>query len=100
PPVPARPSAGSPQRATSVATPIGTLMRKIQRQLASTSRPPTGGPDDPATAATPAQMPTTVACCRLGNDGYSRPRDVGTIIAAPTACTARAATRKASDGAG
>src|ERR1700760_3645973 len=76
-PFSARTSGSSPQPATRVATPIGTLIRKIQRQLSSTSRPPTGGPDDPATAATPAQMPTTGGGWRLGDDGESRPRGGG-----------------------
>ena len=55
--------------AISVASPIGTLMRKIHRQSMPTSSPPTGGPAVAATAATPAQIPTTIACCRLGNAG-------------------------------
>ena len=68
-PFSARTSGSRRQPAASVASPIGTLMRKIQRQLSPTSRPPTGGPAVAATAATPAQMPTTVACCRRGNEG-------------------------------
>jgi len=40
--------------------------------------------------APPAQMPTTSVCWRPGKLGYSGLRDVGTIMAAPTACTARA----------
>ena len=68
-PATARTSGRIRRPATSVASPIGTLMRKIQRQSMPTSSPPTGGPAVAATAATPAQTPTTIACCRLGNAG-------------------------------
>ena len=98
-PAAARTSGSIRQPATSVTIPIGTLMRKIQRQSMPTSSPPTGGPAVAATAATPAQIPTTIACCRFGNAGYSRPSEVGTTSAAPTACTARAATSTPSVGA-
>src|ERR1700759_3490642 len=55
----ARISGSSAHPAPTVATPIGTLTRKIQRQSIPTSSPPTGAPELAATAATPAQMPTT-----------------------------------------
>ena len=69
-------------------------MKKIQRQSTPTSSPPRGGPVDEATAPTPAQMPTTLAWCRRANAGKSRPSEVGTIMAAPMAWTARAPTSR------
>jgi len=98
-PAAARTSGSTFRPPTRVAMPIGTLIRKIHRQDASTSSPPTGGPAVPATAATPAQMPTTMACCRFAKAGYSSPSEVGTIRDAPTAWTARAATSRPSEGA-
>jgi hypothetical protein len=49
--------------AARAATMMGRLIRKIQRQLDSTSRPPITGPLPAATAPTPAQMPTAVRRC-------------------------------------
>src|ERR1700722_446951 len=80
-------------------TPIGTLTRKIQRHDTEEIRPPSSGPHGEATAETPDQMPTTMMCWRRGNDGYSRPSEVGTIIAAPTAWIARPAMSIANVGA-
>jgi len=91
-PAAARTSGRTRRPPAKMASPIGTLIRNTHRQLASTSRPPIGGPDVAATAATPAQMPTTRLCSRFGNAGRSRPSDAGTITAAPRACRARAVT--------
>ena len=57
--------------------PIGRLTRKIHRHESVTSRPPSGAPDDAATAATPAQAPTTRLCWRAGKVGSSRPSEAG-----------------------
>ena len=46
--------------AARAATMMGTLMRKIQRQLDATSSPPSTGPPPAATAPTPAHIPTAV----------------------------------------
>jgi hypothetical protein len=81
-----------------VAIPIGRLM-KIHRHDTPTSSPPTGGPTEAATAATPAQIPTTRVCWRARNDGYNSPSDVGTIMAAPTAWIARPAIKTPRSGA-
>src|ERR1700722_18514827 len=72
-------------------TPIGRLTRKIQRHDTLAMTPPSSGPNGEATADTPDQIPTTMVCWRAGNDGESRPREWGTIIAAPKAWTARPA---------
>jgi hypothetical protein len=79
--------------------PIGTLSTKIHRQLDATSRPPTVGPRVPATAASPAQSPTTRLCWREGKACKSNPSEVGTMTAAPTACAMRPPTRIGSVGA-
>ena len=77
--------------ATMVATPMGTLTRKIHRQLNPTSSPPTGAPEEAATAATPAHTPTAAVCWRAGKDGSSSPSEAGTMTAAPAACSTRPA---------
>ena len=55
---------------------------KIQRQSIATRRPPTGGPEEAATAAVAAQIPTTSVCWRFGKTGSSSPSEVGTMAAA------------------
>ena len=65
----ARTSGSTRQPSSTVNTPIGTLIRKIQRQSRPASSPPTGGPADAATAATAAQKPTTIAWWRRPNAG-------------------------------
>ena len=51
-----------------VTIPIGTLTRKIQRQLSSTRRPPIGGPSAAATPPTADQMPIARVAL-LGREG-------------------------------
>jgi hypothetical protein len=59
---------------TTVRTPTGMLMAKIQRQLASSlSSPPSGGPRAAATDATAPQRPMTGAHWRGGKLESSRP---------------------------
>ena len=77
----------------------GTLMRKIQRQLAPTSSPPSTGPPPAATPPTPAHIPTAVPRCRGGNTDSASPREVGISTAAPAACSARQAISAGSPGA-
>ena len=76
----------------------GTLMMKIQCQLTSVSRPPSGGPDAAPTAPSPAQAPIAGARRRGGIDGSSSPSEVGVTAAAPAPCSTRAAIRNPSDG--
>ncbi len=77
--------------------PTGTLTRKTQRQLSWTSRPPIGGPAAAATALTAAQPATaTDRWCGL-NSGSSSASEVGSISAAPIACTTRVATSASTD---
>ena len=78
---------------------MGTLTRKIRCQLASTSRPPMGGPAAAPTAPIEAQAPITRARRSGATMGSSRPSDVGVTAAAPTACRTRAATRASTVGA-
>ena len=70
-------------------TPIGTFTRKIQRQLAVTSRPPTNGPSAAATPPTAVQVRTAAPRLSGANDASSNPNDVGVINAAAAACTTR-----------
>ncbi len=77
----------------------GTLMRKIQRQLDSTSSPPSTGPPPAATPPTPAHIPTAVPRCCGGNTDSASPREVGISTAAPAACSARQAISAGSPGA-
>ncbi len=68
----------------SVATPTGTLTRKIHRQDASTSNPPSGGPTD-AAPPTADQIPTATVRRPAGNAVSSSTSEAGMISAAPTA---------------
>lgn len=78
-----RTSRSTRQPATSAAKPTGTLTRNTQRQLACTSRPPSGGPAAAAIPPTAAHAP--MATCRRsgGNSGSSSPSDAGIKSAAP-----------------
>ncbi len=95
----ARTSGSTRSPSAIVKIPIGRLTRKIQRHESVTSRPPNGAPDDAATAATPAQAPTTRLCWRAGKVGSSRPSEAGTMLAAPAAWTTRPSTSTSSEGA-
>ncbi len=53
--------------------------------------PPTSGPPATASPAMPPQMPTTVPRLAAGNELVRMVRLSGVTIAAPTPCTARAA---------
>ena len=100
PAVPGTRTSGTTTRpAKNVTTPMGTLIRKIHRQSKPMSSPPSVGPIDAATAATPAHVPTTRLCSRCSKRGQSNPIDVGTIIAAPMPCSIRPATATHSAGA-
>ncbi len=86
-----QPPRSSPRRgkvalpAAKAATMTGRLMTKIQRQLDSTSSPPSTGPLPAATAPMPAHTPTAVPRCRAGNTDIASPSEVGMSTAAPTA---------------
>ena len=72
--------------------PTGTLMKKIQCQLAwSLSRPPTSGPIASASAETPAQIPIAVPRCLGGNVAAMIESVAGFISAAPAPWATRAA---------
>ena len=67
-------------------------MKKIQPQLIFSVRiPPTSGPIASAIAETPAQIPIAIPRWRAGNVAVMIESVAGFIIAAPTACTVRAA---------
>jgi len=73
-------------------TPIGTLTKKIQFQLAcSVRRPPISGPSASASADVPAQIPMAVPRCRGGKVTAMIESVAGFISAAPTPCATRAA---------
>ena len=74
-------------------TPIGRLMRKIQRQLAaSTTRPPRLGPIAVASPLTPPQMPMAAPRLSAGNTAATMLKVLGIIAAPPSPCTTRKAT--------
>src|SRR4051794_27502141 len=86
-------------RSANAATPTGMLMKKISRQLAEVSSPPSTGPADDAAAPPIAHM--AIARARRGPLGYAWPSsaiDAGIITAAADPWTNRAATRAASEG--
>ncbi len=70
-----------------------------QRQLTCTKSPPRGGPAAAAIPPTAAQIPIGMWRFSGGNSGSSNPSEAGINSAAPSPCTARAATRKGIDGA-
>jgi hypothetical protein len=80
------------QPITNASRPIGTLIRKIHRQLAVTSNPPTKGPRAAADPPTAAQTRTAPPRRSGGNVARISPNDVGVSSAAPVACTRRNAT--------
>ena len=75
----------------SVASPTGTLMKKIQPQLRYwLSRPPSSGPTASASAPTALQMPTAAARCRPSvKVAEMMASVVGVTSAAPRPWTAR-----------
>src|SRR4051794_3376393 len=80
------------QPTTSAASPMGTLTRNTQRQLAATSRPPTTGPAAAARPPTAVHVRTAPGRRSAGVAARSKPSDVGVRSAAPAACTTRNAT--------
>src|ERR1700722_2916194 len=80
------------QPTTSASSPIGRLTRKIHRQLAVTSNPPTSGPKAAAKPPTAAQILTAPARRSAGKVARISPNDVGVSSAAPAACARRKAT--------
>src|SRR3954452_15501030 len=84
---------------TAASTPSGTLTRKIQRQLASTSRPPSGGASEAPTAPMAAHAPITGARRSGGNSGSTSPSEFGVSAAAPIPCSTRAPTSAPTEGA-
>ncbi len=68
------------------AAPIGTLTKKIQRQLDVTSTPPTSGPSAAAKPPIAVQVRTAPPRRSGGKAASSRPSEVGVISAAPAAC--------------
>ena len=84
----------------SSATPIGTFTQKIHCQDApSTIAPPTSGPTATASPPTAPQAPSTRPRRSGGTAADSKVRVSGISIAAPTPCTARAATSQPIPGA-
>ena len=83
---------------TSATTAKGRLTRKTQRQLAWTSRPPIGGPSAAAAPPTADHRPIAAPLRAGPNAASSRPSEVGSIRAPPTACSTRAPTRNSRDG--
>ena len=81
------------QPTSSASRPIGTLTRKIHRQLAMISSPPTSGPKAAAKPPMAAQVRTAPPRRSAGNVARIRPRDVGVSSAAPAACSRRNPTR-------
>ena len=77
----------------------GRLTRKTQRQLACTSKPPTGGPKAAAAPPTADHSPIAAPLRSGPKAGSRRPSEVGSMSAPPVACRMRAPTRKPSDGA-
>jgi hypothetical protein len=71
------------QPTTRASRPIGTLTRKIQRQLAITSTPPTRGPSAAANAPAPRGAPHTGATRDLADPSRERfdqsPRSVAEL---------------------
>ena len=79
---------------------MARLTKKTERQLvAATRTPPRAGPVAAAMPPAAPQSAVAVARCSSGNSGSSSASDVGTRIAAPAACTTRAATSTSTDGA-
>src|SRR5438270_13868653 len=88
------------ERRTSATDPTGMLMRKMNRQLADVSSPPSTGPADDAAAPPIAHM--AMARARRGPLGYawpSRAIEDGIITAAAPPWTNRPATSAPSEGA-
>ena len=80
--------------------PKGRLTKKAQRQPpSSTSTPPIGGPRPAATAAEAPHRPMAWARLSEGKAAMTSAREAGTSIAAPIACTTRAATSSSTEGA-
>lgn len=74
----------------SATTPIGTLTRKIQRQLSpSVSAPPTIGPIDTAAPVTAPQTPNATPRSRPRYALPSNASEAANIIAPPIPCTPR-----------
>jgi hypothetical protein len=93
------PASGSIIRRASsaVASPSGTLTKKIQCQsIACVITPPASSPTEPPAEATNAYTPIARACSRgLGNIVTIMPRITAEVIAPPTPCTKRAPTSTA-----
>ena len=76
------------------AMPIGTLMRKIQRQLQCVLiQPPIGGPRTGATRAGQVRIAITRTMSSFGVSRSTTSRPTGTIIAPPMPCSVRAAVK-------
>ena len=85
---------------TNAPTPIGKLIKKAQRQLASSMIPaPMAGPKALAEAKQAPQRVTAVALRSDGHEAITSPIEAGVIKAAPTPCKARIAIRKNGTGA-
>src|SRR5215472_13544206 len=82
------------QPITRAINPIGTLTRKIHRQLTATNNPPITGPRAAATPPTAVHARTAPLRRSGGYDARIRPSDVGVRSAAPAAWTIRAAIRR------
>src|SRR5258706_2575277 len=77
----------------------GTLMKKIQRQLAaSISQPPRNGPMALATPANPDQAPTAAARSSVRKVAAMMDKLPGTSSAPPAPWRPRAATKNPTDG--
>ena len=76
---------------TTAASPIGTLTKKIQRQLSATSGPPTTGPSAAAAPPTAVQVRTAPARFSGAVVASTMPSDAGVSSAAPVAWITRKA---------
>src|ERR687891_774072 len=76
-----------------VATPMGRLIRKIQRQSTLSSRPPSTGPPAAERPPTADNKRTAPRRRSAGNAASRSPSEHGTMTAAPVAWTTRAAIR-------
>ena len=80
------------------ASPIGTLIRKIQCQLKNVvMKPPTGGPTSGPIRPGTVSQAMAATSSRRGVALTSTSRANGVIIAPPSPCSERAATKENSD---
>ena len=80
------------------ASPIGTLIRKIQCQVKKVvMKPPTGGPTSGPTSAGTVSQAIAETSSRFGVARTSTRRATGVIMAPPSPCAKRASTKASSE---